>query len=154
MNFYYDHTKAIPCDTCIFCNSRTDPRCIYMSGFMGSDKIGDGVDYVVHNAFMIIVFRRYPDRPEYNIAVCHKYKKTKAARRREYYQSPEWKQIRQQKLKEAGYVCELCGSAINLRVHHLTYDHFGCEPLDDLLVVCEKCHTRLHTVDLKIKGAI
>lgn len=58
---------------------------------------------------------------------------------------------RNEKLKAVGYKCELCGSAKNLQVHHITYENLGYEPLDDLLVVCRKCHEELHKEDLKQK---
>lgn len=63
--------------------------------------------------------------------------------------SDEWKARRQEKLKSSGFKCELCGSAINLNVHHITYEHLGYEPDEDLLVVCQPCHEKLHKEDLK-----
>lgn len=70
----------------------------------------------------------------------------------EWMKSPAWRQIRNRKMKESGYKCELCGSAKNLHVHHITYENIGHEPLDDLLVVCNKCHKKLHEEDFKKKG--
>ena len=155
MKLHYDLSKPQPCDTCIHSTGPQngwEPRCAYMKdGFMGSKEIGDGVDYCVHNAFMFIVFRRFPARPEYNVVRCFKYQKTRAARNREYYESDEWKKKRRQKLKASGYTCELCGSAINLQVHHISYSHFGAEPLEDLIVLCAKCHKTLHCKDLQRK---
>lgn len=72
----------------------------------------------------------------------------------DYYRwinSNAYRKKRNEKLKEVGYKCELCGSAKNLQVHHITYDNLGYEPLDDLLVVCRKCHEELHKEDLKQK---
>ena len=68
---------------------------------------------------------------------------------KEWVLSPAWRRIRNAKLKDSGYKCELCGSAKNLQVHHITYEHIGDEPLDDLLTVCNKCHKKLHREDLK-----
>lgn len=65
----------------------------------------------------------------------------------EYLHSPEWKAKRKQKLKEVGHKCEECGSAKNLKVHHITYENLGNEDMDDLLVVCKRCHNKLHIVD-------
>lgn len=70
----------------------------------------------------------------------------------EWMKSPAWRRIRNRKMKESGYKCELCGSAKNLHVHHITYENIGHEPMDDLLVVCNKCHKKLHEEDFKKKG--
>jgi len=65
--------------------------------------------------------------------------------------SEEWGKISNLKKKQAGYRCELCGSAINLVCHHITYEHLCTEDehMDDLLCVCKKCHEKLHENDLK-----
>lgn len=67
----------------------------------------------------------------------------------EYMQSPQWKKIRKEKLKEAGYKCENCGTAKNLCVHHINYENYnkkgwGNEDLDDLAVLCKNCHDQVH----------
>lgn len=54
-------------------------------------------------------------------------------------------------MKQSGFVCEICGSAINLQVHHLTYEHFRSEPMEDLIVLCAKCHHKLHSEDIRSK---
>lgn len=62
---------------------------------------------------------------------------------REYITSTAWKSKREQTLKRAGYKCEVCGFSkwsAKLEVHHLTYERFKNERLEDLMVVCEKCH--------------
>lgn len=58
----------------------------------------------------------------------------------EYYESPEWGHKRRQKLEQAKYRCEKCGSPGRLDVHHLTYDRLYDEDLGDLQVVCRSCH--------------
>ena len=70
----------------------------------------------------------------------------------DWMNSDGWRKKRNKKLKEAGYKCELCGSAKNLRVHHITYENLGHEPMDDLLAVCDNCHKKLHKEDLIKKG--
>jgi len=69
----------------------------------------------------------------------------------EYIKSDTWKRTCKAKLKSVGYKCEMCGSAMNLNVHHITYKNLGHEELDDLLVVCKNCHKKLHAEDLKRK---
>ena len=69
----------------------------------------------------------------------------------EYLLSPHWKSIRKVALRSAGYRCKICGSAKNLQVHHITYEHLWQETDDDLLVVCKHCHEFLHSSDLGVK---
>ena len=65
--------------------------------------------------------------------------------------SEDWKDIAFQKMKKAGFQCELCGTAKNLCVHHITYEHLCREEehMEDLLCVCKTCHRKLHENDLK-----
>lgn len=55
-----------------------------------------------------------------------------------YLESEEWKKIRERELKRADYHCERCGSALNLRVHHTSYDP------PEYVVLCENCHKFVH----------
>lgn len=65
-----------------------------------------------------------------------------------YLQSDEWKRIREQALKRDGYTCRMCGTAINLRVHHVNYEYVGTEhELDDVVTLCEECHSKVHIKD-------
>jgi len=62
----------------------------------------------------------------------------------EYRKSPEWHAKRQDVLKRCRNVCERCGQDEAVHIHHLSYKHFGNEPLEDLLGVCVECHGALH----------
>jgi 5-methylcytosine-specific restriction endonuclease McrA len=65
------------------------------------------------------------------------------AQYQEYIHSAKWRLKREQKLRQANYVCEHCGISRyskKLEVHHLTYEHFQHEPLTDLIVLCPDCH--------------
>lgn len=64
----------------------------------------------------------------------------------EYLRSDSWRRVRERKLREAGRVCSLCPSVSNLHVHHRTYERLGKERLDDLVVLCRRCHSRHHSV--------
>ncbi len=45
---------------------------------------------------------------------------------REYLQTPHWKRRRQDKVRVAGYRCQLCNrGAVTLNVHHRTYERRG-----------------------------
>ena len=60
--------------------------------------------------------------------------------------TPYWKVIKHI-LKQKHKSCQKCGSKYKLHVHHLTYNHHFYEHLflDDLIVLCEKCHQNEHT---------
>lgn len=71
---------------------------------------------------------------------------------RRYLFSKKWKQKRQQVFERAKKnantdnqfgVCERCGYKPYkpcLQVHHLTYANLFNEPLEDLILLCPKCH--------------
>ena len=62
----------------------------------------------------------------------------------EYINSVEWEEKRQLRLRMDGFRCHKCGSAINLQVHHITYERLGNELMGDLITLCRNCHKRLH----------
>lgn len=64
-----------------------------------------------------------------------------------YMQSPEWKQRRFQVLARDKHTCQACLKATATDAHHLNYDHFGNEPLFDLIAVCRPCHEIITTMD-------
>lgn len=71
----------------------------------------------------------------------------------EYLDSEEWQTKRRLRLQMDGYRCQMCGSAINLQVHHITYEHLHEDAeIDDLVTVCKTCHQQLHAVDLEMRG--
>jgi len=62
---------------------------------------------------------------------------------RAYLASPAWRKRRDAAIARAGGNCERCGISRytrRLEVHHKTYDRFGAEPPEDLIVLCEPCH--------------
>ena len=52
-----------------------------------------------------------------------------------YLRTRHWQQLRQEVLRRA-----------DGQVHHLTYSNVGNEKLDDLIVVCPRCHMELHGI--------
>jgi hypothetical protein len=62
----------------------------------------------------------------------------------EYLQTPHWAARRDATLKAAGGRCRVCNSPDELNVHHRTYERFGDEADDDLLVLCRPCHQLFH----------
>ncbi len=61
-----------------------------------------------------------------------------------YKQSPEWKATRERRKSMDNYKCQKCGSQEHLEVHHLTYEHMGNEPMEDLITLCHACHYNEH----------
>lgn len=63
----------------------------------------------------------------------------------EYRLTPEWQCRRTQALSRAGYRCQTCGTRdTRLDVHHNTYENYGDEQPQDLMVLCESCHRLFH----------
>ena len=66
-----------------------------------------------------------------------------------YLQSVEWKQIRGKVLEAAGSRCQLCNKTEHLNVHHRSYENArGRERLGDLTVLCKKCHSIFHGMEI------
>lgn len=61
-----------------------------------------------------------------------------------YLQSNHWLALRASVLKERGCFCEACGSGGIVHVHHKTYANLGNEVHADLVVLCARCHDRVH----------
>lgn len=67
---------------------------------------------------------------------------------KDYLSTSYWKFVSYLVKKKAKNKCQLCNSNISLNVHHRTYEHKGYEInyLEDLTVLCEKCHQKFHEV--------
>jgi 5-methylcytosine-specific restriction endonuclease McrA len=75
-----------------------------------------------------------------------------------YLKSSHWTEFRKRALQaqkeNLGYnCCERCGERIgsahlfNLHVHHLTYERLGNELIEDVEIICRKCHEKEHLRD-------
>jgi 5-methylcytosine-specific restriction endonuclease McrA len=63
----------------------------------------------------------------------------------EYRLTPEWQSKRTQMLSRAGYRCQICGKHdTQLDVHHNSYERYGDERPQDLVVLCRRCHELFH----------
>lgn len=62
----------------------------------------------------------------------------------EYLKTQEWAAIREQALERDGRRCRACNSDTKLNVHHRTYERRGCEFLNDLTTLCQRCHEHFH----------
>lgn len=64
-----------------------------------------------------------------------------------YYLSQHWKTVREWRLLKDNMTCCWCKiRTVPLQVHHWQYDLFN-ESIDDLMTLCEQCHTKLHELD-------
>lgn len=63
--------------------------------------------------------------------------------------TPYWRTLRRAILLRDGQKCCYCDSTDKLVVHHLTYLHHykEHEHLEDLITVCELCHSKIHKND-------
>lgn len=64
----------------------------------------------------------------------------------QYIQSEQWQSIRRRKLTQCAYRCEHCGDNDTLNVHHLTYARVYREELEDLMVLCYRCHASVEAI--------
>jgi 5-methylcytosine-specific restriction endonuclease McrA len=65
-----------------------------------------------------------------------------------YREEPEWQVRRVQALTRARYKCQFCSRRdTTLDVHHNTYENYGDERPEDLVVLCRSCHQ-------KVQGAV
>ncbi len=62
-----------------------------------------------------------------------------------YINSPEWKLFRVTVFAARGRKCERCCTIKGeMHVHHLHYRNFGKEKLEDVQILCERCHKAEH----------
>ena len=65
----------------------------------------------------------------------------------EYRMQPEWQVRRVQALTRARYRCQMCSSHdATLDVHHNSYQNYGDERPEDLVVLCRSCHQKFHGI--------
>jgi 5-methylcytosine-specific restriction endonuclease McrA len=65
----------------------------------------------------------------------------------EYRMQPEWQVRRGQALTRARYRCQMCSSHdAPLDVHHNSYQKYGDERPEDLVVLCRSCHQKVHGI--------
>lgn len=61
-----------------------------------------------------------------------------------YYGLPHWQKVKHERESRDHFQCVLCGFDDELRCHHVSYANLFCEPLADLLTLCDACHSRVH----------
>ena len=64
-----------------------------------------------------------------------------------YISSKKWIQLRELRLELDNFQCVLCKTKEGRLVcHHLTYVRLYQENLNDLIILCSKCHDRIHRI--------
>ena len=63
-----------------------------------------------------------------------------------YMQTKQWIELKEHRLRIAQYKCECCGSTYKLHLHHVTYERLTQEHIEDVAVLCNICHNRLHSI--------
>lgn len=71
-------------------------------------------------------------------------RETRKERYQRYLQSHGWREKRLAALKRADYTCAWCGSYDHLQVHHPSYHNLGREGARHLIVLCDRCHSKVH----------
>ena len=77
-----------------------------------------------------------------------------------YLFSIHWREFRErvltsQRERLGRNICERCPPdaneklATDLHVHHLTYERLGEERMEDVAILCRKCHDKIHLRDPK-----
>ena len=94
-----------------------------------------------------VVFKTVDNGGGYDIVKCPGFRVNYP----KYMASRHWKEKRTIRIMLDGKVCQNCGSAINLQVHHLTYENIPNEDMMDLVTLCKTCHEKLHAVDIEKK---
>ena len=57
----------------------------------------------------------------------------------------EYAALRRQVLQRDGWRCQVCGSSVELQVHHIRWrSRLGGDQLDILIVLCVNCHREQH----------
>jgi hypothetical protein len=65
---------------------------------------------------------------------------------KQYLETEHWLCLRDKKLRNSKFRCQLCNASGELNVHHRTYENRGNEPLHDLIVLCRNCHEHFHGI--------
>jgi len=62
----------------------------------------------------------------------------------EYLSTDHWKHVAHDAKVRANWECAVCTAREHLEAHHRTYARLGQEQPGDVVVLCSKCHRRLH----------
>ncbi len=74
----------------------------------------------------------------------------KKAEYRDYLKSGLW-EYRRLKMLDKYNRCCVCKEKTNLNIHHVRYTSIGNEKAGDLVVLCRKCHYKLHKGPISVR---
>lgn len=60
-----------------------------------------------------------------------------------YLKSSHWRRVKANYRLRREWVC-ICGTTLGLQLHHKTYERIGNEHFNDLVPLCQECHTAIH----------
>lgn len=63
-----------------------------------------------------------------------------------YMKTEQWKQLKSIRLEIAQNKCEHCGSIHKLHLHHVNYERLTQELVEDVAVLCNECHNKVHSI--------
>ena len=79
------------------------------------------------------------------ISVHPKSKKWIRGHYNEYLRSDHWARIKAAWIASGRSMqCYICSSQFDLHFHHRSYQNLGREKLNDLIVLCDRCHYEVH----------
>jgi 5-methylcytosine-specific restriction endonuclease McrA len=69
--------------------------------------------------------------------------------------TPYWESVRSLALKEDNYTCQRCGKTRDLTIHHiLPRSQGGSDALENLIVLCVKCHDDVELLGYRNRNII
>jgi hypothetical protein len=71
-----------------------------------------------------------------------------------YMASDHWKARKDRYFRTHEKRCAACGSVDEVQLHHLSYEKMGREPNDDLMPLCQICHSLVHEYHQAVGGAL
>lgn len=73
----------------------------------------------------------------------------------QHIHSKKWQQVKDYVFERDGYRCRMCGSAMNLQGHHVSYERLGEDrERDDVITLCRDCHEMIHSRDIFSEGVV
>ena len=64
----------------------------------------------------------------------------------EYLQTSHWQDVRRMCFATHGWRCKVCDCLGPMHVHHLTYEHRGCEFPEEVIPLCPEHHKAEHAI--------
>jgi hypothetical protein len=134
-------------------NRRTFLRQLRTLKYLGKFEIGDLVEFrTISQLLCDACSREQRNRYEQQVRAERLSRQARKAQLRrmphaEYLKTPEWRARRNRALFQAGNRCQVGGETnLQLEVHHNSYERYGAELPEDLVVLCRGCHQHHHGV--------